>query len=174
MTIFLIIVIVYILIVFVLSRLFIPHLGFIKDKLPEKIPTNWEKIISELKNRAQSKNDFLSLAYDYIGRKYFFSGIPFFRRFNLFTRFPSLFYDLDDLYSVSGFMHCPYLNFLMRLFLVKSGFFQEEEIKLKHIFVNFVIHQYLEVKLNDKWVAVDVFEYSNGLKIGQHLKTFSL
>jgi len=172
--IFLIIVILYVFIVFVLSRLFIPHLGFSKDKLPAPIPVNWEKAINDLKNQSRSKDDFLQLAYDYIGRKYSYSGVPFFRRFNIFIHWPSLFYDLNDLYNASGFMHCTQLNFLMRLFLVKSDFFPEEEMRLRHTFVNFFIHQYLEVKLDDKWVAVDVFEYSDGLKIGQHLKAFSL
>lgn len=174
MIIFLIIIISYLLIVFGLSRLVIPHLGFEKDALPENIPVEWQKEIEFLKIKANNAEEFLSLTYNYLGQKYSYQSRPFFRRFKIFPNFQTLFISLNDLYQRRGFMHCTQLNFLLRLFLVKSGFFKEEDIKLKYIFVNFFIHQYAQVYLNNRWIDVDIFDYSNGLKIGEHLKTFSL
>lgn len=174
MIIFLIIITSYLLIVFVLSRLVIPHLGFKKDSLPKNIPVGWQKEIEFLKNKANNAEEFLFLTYNYLGQKYSYKSRPFFRRFKIFPNFRTLFLGLDELYRRKGFMHCTQLNFLLCLFLINSGFFKEEDIRLKHVFVNFFIHQYAQVHLNNKWVDVDIFDYSNGLKIGEHLKTFSL
>lgn len=174
MIIFLIIIISYLLLVFGLSRLVIPHLGLKKDVLPENIPAEWQKEIEFLKVKANNAEEFLFLTYNYLGQKYSYKSRPFFRRFKIFPNFRTLFIGLDGLYQRRGFMHCTQLNFLLRLFLVKSGFFKEENIRLKHVFVNFFIHQYAQVYLNNKWVDVDIFDYSNGLKIGEHLKAFSL
>ena len=58
MIIFLIIIISYFLIVFVLSRLVIPHLGFKKDSLPENIPVEWQKEIEFLKVKANNAEEF--------------------------------------------------------------------------------------------------------------------
>lgn len=167
------IIIIYLLAVFVLSRVLIPHLGFTKDVLPENIPLAWQKEVDLLKAKASSPNEFLFLTYNFLGQKYSYQSWPFFRRFKVFTNFSTLFISLDDLYLRSGFMHCSQLNFLLRLFLVKSGFFKEEDIRLQHVFVNFFIHQYAQVRIDNEWLDVDIFEYSSGLKIGQHLKTFS-
>jgi len=176
MIIFLIIIIIFIyfLAVFVLSRLLIPHLGFSLDALPNNVPVSWQKEIDSLKVKDRRANEFLSLAYDYLGQKYLYKGPLFFRRFKVFTNFSALFINLDDLYRRTGFMHCTQLNFVLRLFLVNSGFFKEEDIKVEHVFLNFFIHQYLQVKVNNHWLDVDIFGYSDGLKIGQHLKIFSL
>ena len=73
---------------------------------------------------------------------------------------------------MSGYMPCPQTNYLLRIFLVKSGWFKDEDIKRKHIFVNFVPHQYLKVKIGDRWIDVDVGEKQRGLPLGRHLKYF--
>jgi len=170
----LIIIISYIFVVFVLSRFIIPHLGYKKLPLPENIPVEWQKEIDLLKSKADSPEKFLDLTYNYLGEKYYSKSNSFFRRLRTFTNFSTLFIGLDELYKRSGFMHCTQLNFLLRIFLVKSGFFKEEDIRLRHMFFDFFIHQYAQVKLSKHWLAIDIFDYSNGLKIGKHLKTFSL
>ena len=170
----LIIIISYILIVFVLSRLIIPHLGYKKLPLPENIPVEWQKEIDLLKSKSNSPEEFLTLTYNYLGQKYYSKSHSLFRRLRTFTNFSTLFIGLDELYERTGFMHCTQLNFLLRIFLVKSGFFKEDDIRLRHMFFDFFIHQYAQVKTRSHWLAIDIFDYSNGLKIGKHLKTFSL
>ena len=160
------IIIIYIITVFILSRLVIPHLGFKKDNLPINISDNINRKIQELKNKANSKNEFLKLAYDFLGSKYK-TG-----RLLTFLKLHYLFKNVDEVWDMSGFMPCTQSGYLMRIFLIRSGFFKEEEICIKHTFVDFNIHQYLQVKINDVWLDVDVGEQQRGMLIGNHLKFF--
>ena len=166
MEILIIVAILYIVIVFGASYLFIPHLGFRPDPIPEEIPSSLKVKINELRTRAKTKQEFLELAFDYIGNKYHSE------RFNTFLKFNYLFKDLDDIFSRQGFIPCTQSNFLMRIFLIKSGFFKNNEIRRRHVFVNFVLHQYLQVKIDNKWIDVDVGEKCRNLPIGKHLKYF--
>lgn len=160
------IVVIYIIVVFILSRFFIPHLRFFKDKFPEKIPDNMEKVIIDLKAKANSNKEFLELAYNYIGNKYRSE------RFNTVFKFNYLFKPADEIWKMNGYIPCTQSNFLLRIFLVKSGFYKDKEIKKRHIFTNFALHQYLQVKVGDKWIDVDVGEKQRGLPIGKHLRHF--
>lgn len=162
------IVVIYLLIVFILSRFVVPYLGFKDKQLPDKIPEDMQKAIEELKNKANSKNEFLELTYDFIGDKYK-TG-----RLNVILRFNYLFKPVEKIWQASGFMPCTQNNFLMRIFLIKSGFFKENEVKRKHSFFNFNIHQYLQVNLGGKWIDIDVGEKQRGMPIGRHLKYFGL
>jgi len=60
----------YLFIVFVLSRLVIPHLGFNEEKISEQIPESMLAKINEIKSRSGDQVQFLNLAYDYLGSKY--------------------------------------------------------------------------------------------------------
>lgn len=156
----------YFFIVFVFARFFIPHLGFGYDRLPERIPEDMQNKINELKDKADSSHEFLKLTYDYLGDRYYSE------RFNTLFKFWYLFKNLDKVWSMPGFIPCNQSNFLLRIFLVKSGFFKEDDIKKRHVFVNFVPHQYLKVKVNNSWIDVDVGERKKGMPVGKHLKFF--
>ena len=39
--------------------------------------------------------------------------------------------------------------------LANSKFFKEDDIRFKYIFLNFVPHQYLQVKVGEKWIDFD-------------------
>jgi hypothetical protein len=124
------------------------------------------KEIEELKNKSNSPKEFLELTYNFLGTKYHSE------RLATVLKFHYLFKDLEDIWSRAGFIPCNQSNFLMRIFLVRSGFFKDEEIRRRHVFVNFVPHQYLQVKLDNKWLDVDVGEKYRGMPIGKHLKYF--
>lgn len=156
----------YIFIFFVLSRLVIPYLGFKEDKIPELIPEGMMDKINELKNQAKNQEQFLNLAYYYLGAKYRSE------RLNTFLKFNYLFMPLERAWRMNGYMPCTVNNYLLKIFLVKSGWFKEEDIRRQHVFVNFVPHQYLQVKINDKWLDVDVGEKQRALPIGKHLRYF--
>ena len=51
--------IIYIVVVFILPRFFIPYLGFRKSKVPSRIPKEMQKTISKLKKQSKNKEDFL-------------------------------------------------------------------------------------------------------------------
>jgi len=160
------VILIYIIVVFGLSRFFIPHLGFSRDSLPEKIPEDMERIIDRLKSKTNSPKEFLKLAYEYLGSKYRSE------RFNTALNFHYLFKSLDEIWRMKGFMPCTQSSFLLRIFLIRGGFFREEDIKRKHEFVNFILHQYLQVKIGNKWIDVDVGEKQGGMPLGKHLKYF--
>ena len=162
------IIITYIFIIFILSRFVVPHLGFKNDKLPEKIPENMREVINKLKRRANSKEEFLKLAYNYLGSRFRSE------RFNTFLKFHYLFKSLDDIWKMKGYIPCTQSSFLMRIFLIKSGFFKEEEVRKRHPFFDFNTHQYLQVNLGGKWIDIDVGEKQRGMQIGKHLKYFGL
>ncbi len=156
----------YIFVFFVLSRLVIPHLGFKEEKVPEIIPASLLEKISEIKNQAKTQEQFLNLTYDYLGSK-FRTG-----RFNTIIKFNYLFKSVEQAWRLEGFMPCTISNYIFKAFLVKSGWFKDSDIKRRHVFFNFILHQYLIVKLGDKWLDVDVGEKQRGLPLGQPLRYF--
>lgn len=157
---------IYLILVFFLSRLVIPHMGFGKDPVPEILPKSLEGKIAELKDSAGSPREFLNLSYDYLGTK------NWSERFNTFLKFGLLFKDLDYIWNKDGYIPCTQSTYLMRIFLLKSGYFAEHDVRRRYVFVNFIIHQYLEVRHDEKWFSVDVGEKKNGLPLGKHLKYF--
>jgi len=156
----------YVLVVFILSRLVIPHLGFKEDNIPEQIPESMLAKINEIKNQSSSREQFLNLAYNYLGSRFRSE------RLNIFLKFNYLFKLVGEVWQMNGYLPCTINNYLLKIFLVKSGWFKETEIRRRHVFVNFVIHQYLQVKINDKWLDVDVGEKQRGMPIGKYLKYF--
>lgn len=161
-----VIILLYIFLVFFVSRFVIPHMGFGEDRIPEKLPETMKDKIDELKFLSSSPKEFLELSYKYIGEK------NWSERLNTFFKFGLLFKDLDSIWKVNGYVPCTQSSFLMRIFLLKSGFFKPKEIRRRYVFVNFIVHQYLEVYIEDKWVPVDVGEKKAGIPIGKHLKYF--
>ncbi len=157
---------VYILTVFVLSRFFIPYLGFTEEKIPERLPAGMQAKIDELKLKAGSAEEFLGLAYDYLGGRFRSE------RFNTFLKFGYLFKTVEQAWRMSGYLPCTVSNRLLKIFLVKSGRFKEADIRRRHVFANFIIHQYLQVKVGGEWLDVDVGEKQRGMPIGRHLKIF--
>lgn len=114
----LIIIIIYLIFVFGLSRLVVPHLSFGSDPFPKKIPADMEKVIEELKNKSHSPREFLELTFNYLGNKYHSE------RLATVFKFHYMFKGLEDIWSRTGFIPCNQSNFLMRIFLTKAGFFK--------------------------------------------------
>ncbi len=156
----------YVLAVFFFSRFFIPYLGFSKSALPAVLPRGMEKEILLLRKKARSKKHFLKVSYDYLGAR--FEG----GRFRTFIFFHFMFKDLPYLWNKKGFVQCTILNHFLRIFLVRSGYFKDEEVRLRHTFLNFNIHQYVQVKINGSWVDVDVSWKKQGVPLGRHAFLF--
>lgn len=153
---------------FFVARLFIPHLGFWKSKLPDKIPQSMSDKINELKRKSKSSSGFLRLAHEFLGNKYHTE------RLNTIFKFYYVFLDIDKVWEKSGFIHCTQSANMMRVFLVKSGLFRDKDIKIKHTFASFTIHQYLQVKIDDKWIDVDVGEKNAEIPLGKHCRFWNL
>jgi hypothetical protein len=159
----LMIIIIYFFAVFFLSRLFIPNLGFKKGKLPNKIPKEFEKIINQIKKKSKNKEYFAINIYNYLSNRFYSKPL------STWTNFNSLFIkDMNKLWQ-RKLLHCHQLNNFYRIFLIKSKFFKEEDIKIIHKFCMFNIHQYLKIKINNKSVKVDLFAKNLGYKFGEAL-----
>lgn len=157
----------YLLVVFVFSVFFIPHFKYQKISVPTDIPESMQAKISELKSQAHSPEEFLNLTYNYLGEKYHSE------RWNTLFKPHYWFKNLETIWQVNGFVPCHQSSFVLKVFLVKSGFFKAEDIKIKLTFLNFVIHHYLLISLNNKKIAVDVGEKINNMPLGKHAEWFA-
>ncbi|MDO8623838.1 MAG: hypothetical protein Q7R54_00570 [bacterium] len=155
----------YVVLVWIIGRAVIPHLGFIPEKIPAVIPSELQSKIEELDFSSKDNNDFLQKSYAYITQKYTGS------RLKTITRFWRAF---GDVYKKDpGFLPCTGQNFLLRTLLVKSGRFQEDDIKVKTVPLNFFIHQYLAVRVDGVWVDVDPWSSFLKVPFGQKLSFFA-
>lgn len=166
MPIFFILLFLYILAFFILFRFVIPHAGFKEERVPDEIPASMMGKINEITKQAGSSEEFLKLAFNYLGGRYRSE------RLNTVKKFNYLFKPLNEVWQMSGYVPCTVSSYLLKIFLIKSGFFKEADIRRRHVFVNFIWHQYLQVKVGGKWINIDVGEKQRGLPLGKHLKWF--
>jgi hypothetical protein len=157
--IFLYIIIGYLLIVWVLTRLVVPHFGFKKKPLPETIPEDFLNTIQELSKNSLDDFDFLTKSYNYVVSRY--SG----SRIKTITKFWYAFE--EPINHKPGFLPCTSQNYLLRLMLVKSGRFQESDIQVNVIPLNLFIHQYLKVKIGDSYIDTDPWSHFLGMPLGK-------
>ncbi len=162
----LIILIAYLLFVFVILRLFVPNLGFKKSPLTSSIPEDLENQIKKMNMQAKDDLDFLRQTYEYITGRYY--G----RRVETILMF---WYAFETVLEYKpGYLPCTSLNYLIRIFLIKSGRFTEDDIKIKTVPLNLFIHQYLEVKVNGEWIFIDPWSAHLGIPFGKHSFLFAL
>jgi len=143
----------------------IPNL-FWKVKIPNSIPKDMQNVVNRLK-KSKSKEDCLKKAYDILYKKY--------QGCHIFTRFFDLFVtDLHKLWNKNGCAHCTNLNYLLRVLLVKSGFFKDEDIKLKLTLIYISPHQYLKIMLSkNKFIHIDPWGAKHKIKLGDYANTIN-
>ena len=78
--------------------------------------------------------------------------------------------DLNKIWLRSGFLHCTAMNYLLRILLIKSGWFKEDDIRLGFSMIWYIsIHQYLKVRLAPaEWMKVDIWYHYYGKKLGDY------
>ena len=150
---------IYILLVWIITRIIVPHLGFMKSAIPEKVPTEFEIIIQDINTQAKDNLDFLKKSYEYVTNQYHGSRTLTVLHFWYAFQNPIL--------HKPGFLPCTGQNFLLRVMLVKSGRFNYKEIEVKTIPLNLFIHQYLKVKVGNDWIDVDPWSYFLRKNLGQ-------
>lgn len=145
----------------------IPNL-FWKVMIPNKLPESMQDIVTQLK-KSENKEVCLRKAYNILSKKY--RGCRFYTYLKFFDLFIT---DVNRLWKKNGCLHCTHLNYLLRVLLIKSGFFKEEDIKLKLTLIYYVsIHQYLNIRINnDKFIDVDLWGNANGIKFGYYTHGF--
>lgn len=141
---------------------------FNKRPIPEKLPEEMESVIEELRG-VIGKEECLRWAYEIMIQRY--RGY----RFRTYWRFGEAFEtDVEKLWQKTGFLHCHNMNYLFRILLVKSGWFGDDDIKLKYSLVWYISpHQYLQIKLDDNsFINVDIWNHNYGKKFGDYARGF--
>lgn len=157
-------VVAYLLLVWVGLRLAIPHLGFRKESLPAELPSDFSAEISRLNAEATDDMDFLKRTFEFVTSRYYGSRpmtiFYFWRAFQ------------NPINHAPGFLPCTSMNYLIRLILVKSGRFQDEDIQVRVIPLNFFIHQYLKIRVGDTWIDVDPWSAFLRVPLGEKSAIF--
>lgn len=141
---------------------------FSKKEIPEKLPEGMEEIVKKLK-KSKNKEECLRKTYDLLTKKYRGDII---KTYSCLPRI--LVKDVNELWSKSGYLHCTHLNYLLRIFLVKSGFFKDEDIGLKWTLLGYISpHQYLEIRFSQNaFINIDVWANHYGIMFGDYAHGF--
>jgi hypothetical protein len=154
--------------VFVVLRMAVPFMGFGRLKMPAELPKEVQDKIAELESTSAGQNFYLQAAYVFVTGRWH-AG-----------RLATVFYaplafrkNISEIWQSSEYAHCNTQNYLLFLLLTGSKFFKPEDIKIKTVFFNFFIHQYLSVKTEKGWVSVDPAGASiHGKKLGEYISFF--
>lgn len=139
----------------------IPNL-FKKMSIPNKVPKELNNKIKEF-SKSKNKEEFLKKSFFYIVNNWGGS------RVNLICNFPRLRQkDLSKILKSHDYMHCTTMNYLLRVMAVKSSLFSDRDIKLKLTNTWYIIpHQYLEIKISNKRILLDPWNYQFGIDFGK-------
>jgi hypothetical protein len=144
----------------------IPNL-FYKGPLPKSIPKDMQKVINELK-KSKNQMDCLKKAYKIVESKYNKT------RFLVYILFWRAFWtDMDKIWNHKGYVQCNIASYLLRTLLVKSGWFKDDDIEIKHTLVWYIsFHQYFKIKVGKEIINVDVHAAPFGVKLGEYAHGF--
>lgn len=140
---------------------------FKKTSIPEQLPDKMLNVIAELK-KSSNKEDCLKFAYEILNKKYRGYRVKtYIKIFDIFSK------DITKIWQKNGFLHCTNINYVTRTLLVKSGHFNDNEIKIKWTFVWYISpHQYLQVKINNSRINIDIWGKVFGIKFGDYARGF--
>jgi hypothetical protein len=142
---------------------------FSREPIPKKLPKEMNAVISKLK-KTKSKEECLLKAYDFLRKRY--KG---YRIRTIFSYHELLWKEFNRVWNRPGFQLCSNMNWALRILLIKSGKFKEQDIQLKVSMIYFISpHQYARVKLDDAtWIDVDIWGANQGVPFGKHGQGFS-
>lgn len=140
---------------------------FSKTPVPNVLPDEMQKIINEIK-KSLNKEECLKSAYEILATKYrCYRIVTYLKLFDVFK------HDIGVLWRKNGFLHCTNINYLLRTILIKSDFFTEDEIRLRWTQIWYISpHQYLQAKVGNKWIDIDIWAGAYGIKFGDHSHGF--
>lgn len=154
--------------IFFVSRFLVSFMGFSKEPLPRFIPKEMEKDIARIKGQSKDKEDFAKKSLAFV------SGRCKIGAFKCYTEMNKLFWkDIWKIYKEKGYLPCTAQNHLLRTMLVKSKYFKDDDIMLRHTNFDFNIHQYMVLNVDGKEVSLDPWFYPE-LGYGKHGTGFHL
>jgi hypothetical protein len=132
----------------------VPFYGFKGYNAPKNIPEEIKVAILDLEASSHDQLSYLQNAYSLILDKNLHQWQH--TRFQAVFKVPQAFItDLSELWSIKKFIYCTGINYVLLTLLVGSKYFKAEDIKTRHVFLNFITHQYLQVRVNEKWIDAD-------------------
>jgi len=144
----------YFFLVFVVLRLVVPFMGFRQNMPVVALPLEMKTKILELENQFQNQLSFLQAVYNVVQDKALNQWQH--TRFKAAFYLPKLFVNnLEKIWQTEGFIYCNAINFVGFSMFANSKFFTAKDIKIKYVFLNFVVHQYLQVKVGENWIDFD-------------------
>jgi hypothetical protein len=160
----LIIVAAYIFIIFFLSHMILPYYSWKKKPLPRYISDQIQKEIDSLRATYPNQGMFLRAAYELVAKRYNVKVI------STLLHIPTLFiHSPEKLWNMKNrFIACHQLNLMLRIFLVRSKLFTEDEVRVKYTVMNINTHQYLQVKAEDNWINIDVWGKKYNIPFGTY------
>lgn len=159
--------VIYILLEWILPWIWYPHLR--RHKHPDKFPEELQKLVAEYNQKAQNDEGYIRLWVDTLKDRYETGHLLQFLH-------PDRWFetDLEKIWNdYKTPQLCTIYNYFLECILLNSGRFAHEQISHKTVFLNFSMHQYLEVKLKDgKRLELDLWAYDMGLPFGKAAKGF--
>lgn len=141
---------IYLIGMFIVLRLIVPFMGFRRYKVPTELPYEYLSTIKDLESRSNTQEEYLNNAYNFVLSRWNSE------KFKTVTLLPKIFRtDLKRIWNEPGYLHCNTMNFILQTILVNSKFFKPDDVKVRHTILNFVQHQYLSVRVANKWIDVD-------------------
>jgi hypothetical protein len=124
------------------------------------------EVVAELK-ATTSQEECLRRAYDILANKYHGGhGKTYTRIWRLWPQAP------EKLWTTSGFLHCTNFNKLLRTLLLGSGKFSAEDVRTRWTLIAISPHQYSRVRIGDRWINVDVWANTFGIRLGDYAHGF--
>ncbi|NQU79099.1 hypothetical protein HQ545_04995 [Candidatus Woesearchaeota archaeon] len=141
---------------------------FTRSKIPDELPKSMEDVIKELQG-CKTKRLCVKKAYSILSKKYRgYRLLTYLRFFNLFEP------NINRIWARTGFLHCVTLNYLMRILLVRSGLFDEGDIRIRWTLVWYISpHQYLNIRLDkNKSINIDLWAKAYHIGFGDYAHGF--
>jgi len=159
---------VYLVGMFAVLRLAVPFMGFWMYRIPDQIPDDYRRLINEWEMESAGAEEFLKKSYDF--------SVTYWKpeKFQTVSQFARIFRrDLQGIWDARGYLHCNTMNYVLACLLANSKFFTQDDIRIRHTVLNWVQHQYLQIRVNGKWMDVDpAGSYVRGLPMGQRAGLF--
>lgn len=136
--------------------------------IPKHLPHNMRTTVDVVR-QTSSQRECLKKAYALLTQKYYGN------RLQTVTHFAELFpRSLEEVWSRSGFLHCTNMNWLLRVLLVKSGHFSEEDVVTRWTLLWYVSpHQFLHITMHDgQKLYIDAWAKAYGIPFGEYAHGF--
>jgi len=139
---------------------------FKKEHIPKVLPKEFAPQVAQLQKQSNTKFEYVKNTYNLIMSQNRGGRFKTLLRGGLYER------DLRKIYLKTGYMHANQLNVFFKILCAQSTFFTSDAIRSKRTFLNFLPHEYVQVRIAGQWYDVDLYGGSMGVPLGKHASGF--